>query len=390
MGGSTNVKESWPAIFMLLIQIFTTGLMLLTKVVVDSGSLAWTLLTYRFFLGAILAIKQHCYMRDKEAAAPDHLRGRFKELTLKVFIWIFTSALVGFTIPGFTYIGLGDTSLGCAVNFYNIIPIVAFILAVLFWKEPLDMRSLVGNIKVVRTLVGVGGTLVISLYKGKVLHLWPTNIIGYHPKQAGAAFGHHHVRGTILLITSSLSLAVWYTVQAQMLKMFPYKYRSTVATCFVGSIQTAVVGVAMNREKATWVLKWNMSLLTIVYSAILNITTKFVMILWVVTQHGPTYPAMFCAVTVFFTTILDSLLLGHDLSVGSVLGMFMILVGLYLFLWGKRKESVPPSEENPKEQMLFQGGDKNDKTQMNELRLRTIEGTGKRRFISMFTPLEGR
>ncbi|XP_044379024.1 WAT1-related protein At1g44800-like [Triticum aestivum] len=306
MGGSTNVKESWPAIFMLLIQIFTTGLMLLTKVVVDSGSLAWTLLTYRFFLGAILAIKQH--------------------LIIKIF-----------TIPGFTYIGLGDTSLGCAVNFYNIIPIVAFILAVLFWKEPLDMRSLVGNIKVVRTLVGVGGTLVISLYKGKVLHLWPTNIIGYHPKQAGAAFGHHHVRGTILLITSSLSLAVWYTVQA-----------------------------------------------------ILNITTKFVMILWVVTQHGPTYPAMFCAVTVFFTTILDSLLLGHDLSVGSVLGMFMILVGLYLFLWGKRKESVPPSEENPKEQMLFQGGDKNDKTQMNELRLRTIEGTGKRRFISMFTPLEGR
>jgi hypothetical protein len=28
----------------------------------------------------------------------------------------------------------------------------------------------------------------------------------------------------------------------------------------------AVVGVAMNREKETWQLKWNMSLLTIVYS----------------------------------------------------------------------------------------------------------------------------
>ena len=51
-----------------------------------------------------------------------------------------------------------------------------------------------------------------------------------------------------------------------MLKVFPYKYWSTVATCFVGSIEMAVVGVAMNREKATWALKWNMSLLTIVYS----------------------------------------------------------------------------------------------------------------------------
>ena len=80
-------------------------------------------------------------------------------------------------------------------------------------KEPLNLKSLVGNIKVIGTLVCVGGTLVISLYKGKVLHLWPTNIIGYHPKQSGSAFGHHHMRGTVLLIVSCLSLAVWYTVQ---------------------------------------------------------------------------------------------------------------------------------------------------------------------------------
>ena len=75
------------------------------------------------------------------------------------------------------------------------------------------MKSLVGNLKVIGTIVCVGGTLVISLYKGKVLHLWPTNILGYHAKHSGAAYGHHHMRGTILLIISCLSLAVWYTVQ---------------------------------------------------------------------------------------------------------------------------------------------------------------------------------
>ncbi|XBH96643.1 hypothetical protein VPH35_086990 [Triticum aestivum] len=374
--GSSFKLEWGPAICMVLIELFTTGQMLLTKVVVDAGLFVFALLTYRFFLGAALVVPLALIFEP----------GKLKELKLKAFIWIFTGCgvsrfvhiiLVQFTIPGLYYIGLGDTSPGYAINFYNIIPIATFILAVLFRKElrqpynlffkkeSLDMRSLVGNIKVIGTLVCVGGTLVISPYKGKVLHLWPTNIIGYHPKQAGAVFGHHHVRGTVLLITSCLSLAVWYTVHAQMLKVFPYKYWSTVATCFVGSIQMAVVGVAMNREKATWALKWNMSLLTIVYSAILNTAAKFVMISWVITQRGPTYPAMFCAVSVFFTTILDSLLLGHDLSVGSVLGMFMILAGLYLFLWGKRKEPVPPSEENPTEQMLFQNGDKNDKSVAN-------------------------
>jgi hypothetical protein len=50
--------------------------------------------------------------------------------------------------------------------------------------------------------------------------------------------------------------------------------------------------------------------------AVLNTSVKFVMISWVVRQRGPTYPSMFCAVSVLFTTILDSLLLGHDLSVG--------------------------------------------------------------------------
>ncbi|CAL4924296.1 unnamed protein product [Urochloa decumbens] len=334
--GSSSFKTEWgPAICMGLIELFTTGQMLLTKVVVDAGLFVFALLTYRFFIGTVLVVPLVLIFE----------RGKWKELNLKAFIWIFTSALVGFTIPGLYYIGLGDTSPGYAINFYNIIPIATFILAVLFRKEPLNMRSLVGIIKVIGTVICVGGTLVISLYKGMVIHLWPTNIIGYHTKHSGSAYGHHHMRGTILLIISCLSLAVWYTVQAQMLKVFPYKYWSTVATCFVGCIQMAVVGVAMNREKATWELKWNMSLLTIVYSAILNTAAKFVMISWVVTQRGPTYPSMFCAVSVLFTTVLDSLLLGHDLSVGSILGMIMILAGLYFFLWGKRKESAPQSKE---------------------------------------------
>ncbi|TKV94460.1 hypothetical protein SEVIR_9G296600v4 [Setaria viridis] len=346
--GSSFKAEWGPAICMVLIELFTTGQMLLTKVVVDAGLFVFALLTYRFFIGTVLVVPLAIIFE----------RGKLKELNLKAFIWIFTSALVGFTIPGLYYIGLGDTSPGYAINFYNIIPIATFILAVLFRKEPLNMKSLVGNIKVMGTIVCVGGTLVISLYKGKVLHLWPTNIIGYHTKHSGAAFGHHHMRGTILLIVSCLSLAVWYTVQAQMLKVFPYKYWSTVATCFVGCIQMAVVGVAMNREKATWQLKWNMSLLTIVYSAILNTAAKFVMISWVVTQRGPTYPSMFCAVSVLFTTVLDSLLLGHDLSVGSILGMIMILAGLYLFLLGKRKELAPGSEEKEKDQLQAQSEDK--------------------------------
>ena len=42
----------------------------------------------------------------------------------------------------------------------------------------------------------------------------------------------------------------------------------------------------------------------------------------------------------------------------SILGMLMILAGLYLFLLGKRKELVPESEEKPKDELQFQSEDK--------------------------------
>jgi hypothetical protein len=56
MGRSSFKKEWGPAICMVLIEVFTTGQMLLTKVVVDAGLFVFALLTYRFVLGAVLVV----------------------------------------------------------------------------------------------------------------------------------------------------------------------------------------------------------------------------------------------------------------------------------------------------------------------------------------------
>uniref|UniRef100_A0A0E0QX76 WAT1-related protein n=1 Tax=Oryza rufipogon TaxID=4529 RepID=A0A0E0QX76_ORYRU len=54
MGSPSSVKMEWgSAACMVLIELFTTGQMLLTKVVVDAGLFVFALLTYRFFLGTI-------------------------------------------------------------------------------------------------------------------------------------------------------------------------------------------------------------------------------------------------------------------------------------------------------------------------------------------------
>jgi hypothetical protein len=59
-----DLKEWLPALFMVMVQIFTSGQVLLTKVVVDSGSLAWTLLTYRFFLAPSWLYPWLCSLRS--------------------------------------------------------------------------------------------------------------------------------------------------------------------------------------------------------------------------------------------------------------------------------------------------------------------------------------
>ncbi|OEL25143.1 hypothetical protein BAE44_0013837 [Dichanthelium oligosanthes] len=54
---------------------------------------------------------------------------------------------------------------------------------------------------------------------------------------------------------------------------------------------------------------------------------------------------MFNPLMLILTTVMDSLLLGTNIYLGSVLGTMLIIVGLYTFLWGKGKElriSLPP------------------------------------------------
>ena len=71
--------------------------------------------------------------------------------------------------------------------------------------------------KVVGTVICVGGTMVISLYKGQLLHLWPTNLLKPHLQAVGAASSvsdhHNMVIGTLFLAGSSLSYAFWFIIQ---------------------------------------------------------------------------------------------------------------------------------------------------------------------------------
>lgn len=77
--------------------------------------------------------------------------------------------------------------------------------------ETLRLGTVPGSLKIVGVLLSVGGTMLVSFYKGKALHLWGP--ILQHHKYEQVRVANHHVRGTILLLGSSLSFACWYPIQ---------------------------------------------------------------------------------------------------------------------------------------------------------------------------------
>lgn len=268
-----------------------------------------------------------------------------RKVNLRVLGWLSTSALLGIVLAmGLHYYGLRATTPAYSVNFLNLIPVVTFAMAVLLRQE-----KLAGRMKIAGTAVCVAGTMVASLYKGPLLRPpWPTHLLRRHP--AATVPPHHHNMGlgTVYLSGSCAAYALWFIVQARVGRVFPCKYLSTALACVSGTLQALVIGAAVTFSKAAgggggsaaaaWRLGWNLQLVAVVYSGVFNTGATFCLISWAIACRGPIYPSMFNSLSLVATTVLDSLLLGTLVSVGSLLGTLLIVVGLYAFLWGKAAE----------------------------------------------------
>uniref|UniRef100_A0A0D9WY56 WAT1-related protein n=1 Tax=Leersia perrieri TaxID=77586 RepID=A0A0D9WY56_9ORYZ len=336
-------------ISMVLVQFFTIGALILSKLAFNVGMAPFVLLAYRNLIGTIIMVPFAFWFE----------REMMKKVNYKVLVWISLNALFGIVLAmGLHYYGLRATNAAYTVNFLNLIPIVTFVIAVILRLEKLKLKTRPGMMKVIGTIMCVGGTMVVSLYKGKLLHLWPTHLL--KPAQLRAIGGddtgspnHQNMLiGTLYLCGSCLSYAFWFIVQLQqhlycsetcnmqtkVSKEFPSKYFSSMLACLLGTIQSMVLGLAVDRDLSAWALKWDLQLLTVVYSGVFNTAASFCLISWAVMRRGPTYPSMFNSLSLIVTIILESVLLESDISVGSLLGAFMIILGLYAFLWGKGKE----------------------------------------------------
>uniref|UniRef100_A0A453M860 WAT1-related protein n=1 Tax=Aegilops tauschii subsp. strangulata TaxID=200361 RepID=A0A453M860_AEGTS len=189
---------------MVLVQLFITGMLLLSKVSIVAGMFIFALLAYRSFLGAAFILP---FALISE-------RDKWREMGWHATGWIFLNAFIGYAVPmSLLYYGLSDTTPSYAVIFVNMIPLFTFVLSLVFRMEALQIWSIAGLLKIVGVLLSVGGTMLLSLYKGKTLHLWDPIIVNHHKERHVAEVAGNHLRGTIFLVGSSFTFACWYLIQ---------------------------------------------------------------------------------------------------------------------------------------------------------------------------------
>ncbi|WJX63480.1 hypothetical protein P8452_48358 [Trifolium repens] len=186
--------------------------------------------------------------------------------------------------------------------------------------ESLRIGTWSGKAKCIGALLCVGGALVTRLYKGKEFYI--SHHHAHHAAQTSVVAAHkiHMLRGTFFLIAACFSYTAWFILQAKLMILFPLRYWGTMLSCVMAALQAAIIGVCIDSSKEAWKLEWNLQLITIIYSGALATA------------------ATFC--------LLGTLILGEPLKIGTLVGMVLIILGLYFFLWAKKNETSRSPQTN--------------------------------------------
>ncbi|TKY45375.1 WAT1-related protein [Spatholobus suberectus] len=321
-----------PALMMLAAQIAFASVNVLYKLVINDGMSVRILTAYRLIFAAACTIPLALIFERKNRP----------KLTWRVIFKSFFCGLFGgslFQNLYFESLALISATFASAV--YNLIPAVTFILAVSCGFEKLNFQRAAGKAKVLGTITGVGGAMMLTFLKGVEINIWTFHINLLHKK--GPTGTENGDSGSKLLgifcgLGSCFCFALWLIIQAQMSKEFPSHHTSAALMSSMGAIQATVFALCVEQDWSQWRLGWSIRLLTAAYSGIVASGIMVVVIAWCVRTRGPLYASVFNPLMLVLVAIAGSLMLDENLYLGSVIGAVLIVIGLYMVLWGKNKE----------------------------------------------------
>ncbi|WRX22038.1 EamA domain - like 10 [Theobroma cacao] len=342
-----------PHLLMVLAQIGYTFLYIITEACFNHGMNPHVHITYRHIVAGIVMFPFAYFLERKTRP----------KLTFALFIEIFVLSILGVSLTlNMYFASLRYTSPTFLAAIVNTIASLTFIIAVVLRLEVVDLRNPRGIAKGLGTCVSLVGVTTMTLYKGPAIkNLW-------HPIihiQGKSVIHENWVKGSILTVASCITWSIWYIMQAFTLKRYPAPLSLTTWMSFVGAAQSAVFTVIVQHKPAAWTIGFNIDFWATLYAGVVCSGLIIFIQLWCTEEKGPVFVTMFNPLSTILVAVLAYFVLGEKLYTGSILGGVIVIVGLYLLLWGKDRDqearlgreeqsySVNDQENDPKEQKSF-------------------------------------
>uniref|UniRef100_A0A0E0FZU7 WAT1-related protein n=1 Tax=Oryza nivara TaxID=4536 RepID=A0A0E0FZU7_ORYNI len=249
------------------------------------------------------------------------------------------------------FYGLQYTTATYAITFANLSPVLTFLIAIALGVESLNMKSMAGGAKVLGTLTSMAGVLLLSLYKGVALTNHPSAAAAMDASAGGGHGGSVMVKnnkqwtlGTVMLLGNCLCFSLWLLLQGKLTKKYPAIYSCTAIMFFISTLQGGALTLATERLTASaWTLTNKVEIVTVIYSGVMASGVGYLIMTWCVGKRGPVFTAAFIPVIQIMVAFIDFFFLHEQLHLGSVLGSVLMILGLYLLLWGKKKDAAAAS-----------------------------------------------
>ncbi|XP_059459174.1 WAT1-related protein At3g30340-like [Corylus avellana] len=335
-----NSFGEWKPVGAMVVVNFALAIVnLLLKKVLNEGTNQLIIVAYRQSISAIF-LGPIAYFWNRKSRP---------ELTACILCQLFFSALVGVTLTQYLFLlGLQYTSATFTCAFISMVPVNTFLLSLPFGLEKVNIKSKYGRAKVLGAVVCIGGALLLTLYKGTPLNnpqSRATTHIANQDTMMVSAKTERWAIGSILNAAGCLLWSSWFLIQAKIGKRYPCQYSSTAILSFFGAIQSAVLCLITERNLGMWVMKGKLEILTVIYAGMVGSGLCYVAMSWCVKQRGPLFTSAFTPLIEIFVAIFDFFILHEQIYVGSILGSILVVIGMYILLWGKRNEKQGQTAE---------------------------------------------
>ncbi|CAO2186480.1 unnamed protein product [Urochloa humidicola] len=317
---------------MLALQFGYAGFHVVSRLALNMGISKLVFPVYRNIIALCLLVPFAYFLEKKDRP----------RLTLSFVVQFFLLALCGITAnQGFYLLGLDYTSPTFASAIQNSVPAITFAMAAALRIEKVRLDRRDGVAKVLGTLACVAGASVITLYKGPTI-FGPSSSGGDKQQLTMEELAGGEMKnwtlGCVYLIGHCLSWSGWLVLQAPVLKKYPARLSVTSYTCFFGVIQFIIIAAFMERDADAWKFHSGSELFTILYAGFIASGVAFAVQIWCIDRGGPVFVAVYQPVQTLVVAIMASLTLGEKFYLGGIIGAVLIIIGLYLVLWGKSEE----------------------------------------------------